>query len=54
MVGKVRVGSIVKYRGCFGGGKLEKECDIDRDYGVIDLSNGHWCYFDQIKYVIAF
>ena len=28
-------------------------CDTrEHENGVLDLDNGHWCYFDQIKEVI--
>ena len=34
-------------------GRSVNRCDLDiNPYGVVELSNGHWCYFDQIKHVI--
>ena len=34
-------------------GRSVLSCDLDRHLnGVISLSDGHWCYFDQIKQVI--
>ena len=34
------------------GGRVVKNCDLDKQsIGVIDLDNGHWCYFYQVKKV---
>ena len=34
-------------------GRSVSNCDLDRhSNGVISLSDGHWCYFDQVKRVI--
>ena len=34
-------------------GRSVSGCDLDRhSNGVISLSDGHWCYFDQVKRVI--
>ena len=34
-------------------GRSVNRCDLDiKPYGVVELNNGHWCYFDQIKHVI--
>ena len=34
-------------------GRSVSSCDLDRhSNGVISLSDGHWCYFDQVKRVI--
>jgi hypothetical protein len=31
-------------------GKSVQQCDTTKHpYGTLDLDNGHWCYFDQIK-----
>ena len=39
-------------RGEKNGHKVES-CDLDQHQdGTITLSDGHWCYFDQIKQVI--
>ena len=33
-------------------GRSVDSCDLDLNPdGVVDLDNGHWCYFDQIKNV---
>lgn len=40
---------------CRQGEKYGREvgsCDISKYYGVLDLDNGHWCYFYQVKQVI--
>ena len=34
-------------------GRSVSSCDLDRhSNGVISLSDGHWCYFDQVKRII--
>ena len=34
-------------------GRCVSSCDLDcHSNGVISLSDGHWCYFDQVKRVI--
>lgn len=36
---------------CRQGEKYGREvecCDLDKHYGVLDLDNGHWCYFYQV------
>ena len=70
----IKIGTKVKYRGCFGSGlpeivevehiergesvhsKYGKPVDsvpfYRREYCVFDLSNGHWCYGDQIDSIV--
>ena len=33
-------------------GRSVNSCDVKRHHGVIDLDNGHWCYFDQVIQII--
>ena len=34
-------------------GRSVLNCDLDyHSNGVISLSDGHWCYFDQVKQVL--
>lgn len=33
-------------------GRKVKTADISKHHGVIDLDNGHWCYFFQVKEII--
>jgi hypothetical protein len=33
-------------------GRSVSGCDMSKHNGVLDLSDGHWCYFDQVKRVI--
>ena len=33
-------------------GRSVNSADVSEYHGVIDLDNGHWCYFDQVKEVI--
>ena len=70
----IKIGTKVKYRGCFGSGSpeivevrnIERGESIYSKYGkpvgsvpfscrercVFDLSNGHWCYGDQIDSIV--
>lgn len=35
-------------------GNSVKSCDLDSHCnGVLDLSDNHWCYFDQVKEVLT-
>ena len=29
-------------------GREVSSCNLDKHYGVLDLDNGHWCYFYQV------
>ena len=33
-------------------GRAVKSCHINKHHGVVNLNNGHWCYFDQINKII--
>lgn len=34
-------------------GRPVKSADVSKHHGVIDCDNGHWCYFYQVKEVLA-
>ena len=34
-------------------GRPVSKCDISKHHGVVDLSDGHWCYFYQVKEVLS-
>lgn len=34
-------------------GRPVKSADVRKHHGVIDLNNGHWCYFDQVIMVLG-
>ena len=34
-------------------GRSVKSADVSKHHGVIDLDNGHWCCFDQVKEILA-
>lgn len=75
MIEKIKVGSKVIYRGCFGhfgpkeavvssilksdnkrdknGVNVDSIDFIDREYGVFMLSDGYWCYGEQIDSVVS-
>ena len=53
--GEVLTGTIEDIQICRQGekeGRSVKTADIRKHHGVVDLDNGHWCYFYQIKNVI--
>lgn len=53
--GHVITGTIEDIQICRAGekeGRSVKSADVTKHHGVIDLDNGHWCYFDQVKEVI--
>ena len=33
-------------------GRSVKSADVSKHHGVIDVNNGHWCYFDQVRAVL--
>ena len=33
-------------------GRNVQSCDIDRQNGVLDLADYHWCHFEQVKTVM--
>ena len=33
-------------------GRSVKTADVSKHHGVIDVDNGHWCYFDQVRAVL--
>lgn len=33
-------------------GRSVKTADVSMHHGVIDVDNGHWCYFDQVIEVL--
>ena len=39
-------------RQCMKSVRYVKSADVSKHHGVIDVDNGHWCYFDQVKEVI--
>ena len=53
--GEVCVGFVEDMQICRRGmksGRYVKSADVSKHHGVIDVDNGHWCYFDQVKEVI--
>ncbi len=49
--GEVLTGKVEEIQICREGeksGRSVNSCDVKRHHGVIDLDNGHWCYFDQV------
>ena len=54
--GKVCVGIVEDIQICRQGekydGRYVKIADVSKHHGVINVDNGHWCYFDQVKEVI--
>lgn len=53
--GEVLTGKVEEIQICRQGvksGRSVNSCDVNRHHGVIDLDNGHWCYFDQIIQII--
>ena len=55
--GPERRAQVVKIEICEPGEKYGypvTSCDIDsHTNGVLDLSDNHWCYFDQVKKVLT-
>ncbi len=53
--GQVLTGIVEDIQICRQGeksGRSVKSCDVSKHHGVIDLDNGHWCYFDQVKQLL--
>lgn len=53
--GEVLTGIVEDIQICRQGmksGRYVKSADVSKHHGIIDVDNGHWCYFDQIKEVI--
>lgn len=53
--GHVTIGTIEDIQICRQGeksGRSVKSANVKKHHGVIDLDNGHWCYFYQIKNII--
>ncbi len=53
--GQVLTGIVEDIQICRQGekfGRSVKSCDVSKHHGVLDLDNGHWCYFDQVKQVL--
>ncbi len=53
--GQILTGVVTDIQICRQGeksGRSVKSCDTSKHHGVIDLDNGHWCYFDQVKQVL--
>ena len=53
--GEVLTGSIEDIQICRAGekeGRSVKTADVKKHHGVIDLDNGHWCYFDQVINIV--
>ena len=53
--GEVLTGKVEEIQICHQGeksGRSVNSCDVNRHHGVIDLDNGHWCYFEQIIQII--
>lgn len=49
--GEVLTGIVEEIQICRMGekeGRPVKTADVSKHHGVIDLNNGHWCYFDQV------
>ncbi len=53
--GKVLTGKVEDIQICRQGeksGRSVKSADTSKHHGVLDLDNGHWCYFYQVINVI--
>ena len=53
--GEVCVGIVKDIQICRQGmksGRSVKSADVSKHHGVIDVVNGHWCYFDQVRAVL--
>lgn len=49
--GEVLTGKVEEIQICREGekyGRSVKAADVSKHHGVIDLDNGHWCYFYQV------
>lgn len=54
--GEVLTGIVEDIQICRKGekeGYSAKSADIKKHHGVIDLNNGHWCYFYQVMEVLS-
>lgn len=54
--GEVCVGIVEDIQICRHGeksGRSVKSTDVSKHLGVIDVNNGHWCYFYQVKEVLV-
>lgn len=53
--GEICIGTIEDIQICRQGekeGRSVKSADVKKHHGVIDVSNGHWCYFDQVINIV--
>ena len=53
--GEVCVGIVKDIQICRQGmksGRSVKSADVSKHHGVIDVDNGNWCYFDQVRAVL--
>ena len=53
--GEVCTGIIEDMQICRQGmksGRSVKSANVSKHHGVIDVDNGHWCYFDQVRAVL--
>ena len=53
--GEVCTGIIEDMQICRQGmksGRSVQSADVSKHHGVIDVNNGHWCYFDQVRAVL--
>ena len=53
--GQKLIGKITEIQICRRGekeGRSVKTADTEKHHGVVDIDNGHWCYFDQVITVI--
>lgn len=53
--GEVCVGIVEDMQICRQGmksGRSVKSANVSKHHGVIDVDNGHWCYFDQVRAVL--
>lgn len=54
--GEVLTGIVEDIQICRQGekeGRSVKSADVKKHHGVIDLDNGHWTYFYQVKEVLT-
>ena len=54
--GEVCVGIVEDIQICRQGekeGRSVKSADVSKHHGVIDVDNGHWCNFDQVRAVLS-
>ena len=53
--GEVSTGIVEDMQICRQGmksGRSVKSANVSKHHGVIDVDNGHWCYFDQVRAVL--